>query len=224
MNPETDAPVYGIDFWDVDHTVLDGASGIDFLITAIRESILSSRILFSVPKFYFQYRFGEMDFNEMLRSFGGMSGITRDVIFKTGRLNFERKLRNKIFSEAEKRIRYLKSAGRKVVLISSSFNHVIEPLAEYLSVDHLITNSMVFKDGITTGEYQRPVLYGEEKKTQALALMVRLGISPGACSFYSDSITDLSLLELIGKPVAVNPDKRLKRIARQRGWEILYFR
>jgi phosphoserine phosphatase len=63
--------------------------------------------------------------------------------------------------------------------------------------------------------------FGAEKLSRARALIERLGLSGADCAFYSDSVHDLPLLEAVARPVAVNPDHRLKRIARRRGWEII---
>jgi HAD superfamily hydrolase (TIGR01490 family) len=214
----------GIDFFDVDRTVIDGASGVQFIITAIQQGILSSRILLSIPKFYWQYRFGEMDFNAMQQSFEGLKGISREVIFKIGVLNFENRLKNRIFGDAENMIKNLHSSGRKIAFVTSSFNHVVQPLAQYLSIDFVLSNSMEYKDGTTTGFFHKPFLFGEQKKYQTLELIHRQGVTPENCSFYSDSITDLPLLEAVGKPVAVNADAKLKKVAEERGWQIVRFR
>ena len=63
-------------------------------------------------------------------------------------------------------------------------------------------------------------MFRREKKARVLSFLAEQAIAPGECSFYSDSIYDLPLLEAVGKPVAVNPDFRLRSIARRRGWQV----
>ena len=76
----------------------------------------------------------------------------------------------------------------------------------------------VFING--TGSFNRPLCYGAGKLERAKALLNALGARLDQVAFYTDSITDLPLLEAVGHPIAVNPDARLRRVARQRGWLI----
>ncbi|MBN2050780.1 MAG: HAD-IB family hydrolase, partial [Spirochaetales bacterium] len=75
-----------------------------------------------------------------------------------------------------------------------------------------------------TGRFEGKLHFGENKKKEALSFLRERGITPEECAFYSDSIHDRPLLEAVGTPVAVNPDIRLKELACQRGWRIIYFR
>ncbi len=211
----------GFDFFDVDHTVIRGSTSVQFLVTGIRLGLISSRIILSVPQFYWQYYISKMDFRKAQQSLQGFKNIREEDISRISAINFQKKIRKMIIPGVEQIIRKLISSGRSVIFITSSFHHVVQPLAEYLGVRHALANSLVYEDGISTGAFQEPFLFGEEKKHQALSFLNEHNISPKACSFYTDSIHDLALLEAVGKPVAVNPDRKLRKAAQDRGWQIL---
>jgi HAD superfamily hydrolase (TIGR01490 family) len=215
----------GIDLFDVDHTVIDASTSVQFLLTGIRMGIISYRIFLSIPRFYWQYHFGEMDFRKAQQSLrGGLGGIREKEISRISRTSFEKKLRGKILADAERTIRGLTSAGRKVAFVTSSFIHIVQPLADHLGVEFVLANSLVYEKGVTTGAFREPFLFGNEKKNQALAFLKKQGVSPRDSSFYTDSVNDLSLLEAVGNPVVVNPDPKLKQIARDRQWQMVNFR
>ena len=150
----------GVDFFDIDHTVLDGATGFFYVIMAIREGMLPFSLLLTIPKYYFEYRYGEMNFEAMLKSFGLMAGVPRERLFQVGELNYARFLKQRIYSDAMELIREGKASGRKAVFVTSSFDHIIHPIAQSLGVDEVISNRMVYERGKTTGEYEKPVIYG----------------------------------------------------------------
>lgn len=113
--------------------------------------------------------------------------------------------------------------GRDVVIVSSSGEEVVGPIGEMLGVDHVIATRMVVEDGRYTGEIAF-YAYGEGKAVAIRELAEERGYDLAACWAYSDSWTDRPMLELVGNPVAVNPDKPLRRHAAEVGWQLLEFR
>ena len=90
-----------------------------------------------------------------------------------------------------------------------------------LGIDHIVSSELeVGPDGRFTGLLVEPLCFGKGKVTRAERLARELGFDLGESTFYSDSLTDLPLLERVRVPIIVNPDPRLKRIARRRGWRI----
>ena len=127
-----------------------------------------------------------------------------------------------IYAEALELIEEHKRAGRKTVIISSSPIETVEPIGEYLGVDDVIaTRARLDADGRYTGELEF-YAYGPHKADAIREMAVREGIDLARSYAYSDSITDLPMLELVGNPVAVNPDRELARVAREREWEMRY--
>ena len=128
-----------------------------------------------------------------------------------------------IYAEALELIEEHKRAGRKTVIISSSPIETVEAIGEHLGVDDVIaTPRALDADGRYTGELEF-YAYGPHKAEAIREMAVREGIDLARSYAYSDSITDLPMLELVGNPVAVNPDRELARVARDRDWETITF-
>ena len=121
-----------------------------------------------------------------------------------------------IYAEALDLIEEHKRAGRKTVIISSSPIETVEAIGEHLGVDDVIaTRARIDADGKYTGELEF-YAYGPHKAEAIREMAVREGIDLARSYAYSDSITDLPMLDLVGNPVAVNPDRELARVARDR--------
>jgi HAD superfamily hydrolase (TIGR01490 family) len=109
-------------------------------------------------------------------------------------------------------------AGHVVAIATSAVRQVAEPLARELAIPHLICSELEVRDGELTGSFNPPLCYREGKLERAKAFLRSVGATLEQAAFYTDSITDLPLLEAVGQPVVVNPDARLRRAARRRGW------
>ncbi len=211
----------GFDFFDVDHTLTRRSSGGRFVALAIRKRILPLRLLFIIPWYSLTYRLGVLRLRSYDDGFPYLRGIRRSTLEEIGRESFETRLKDDLFGSAVALLRRMRSEGRRVVLATSSLDFIVAPLAEYLDVDGLIATTLEFVDGVCTGRIVGTPMFRREKKNRVLAFLAAEGVTPGDCSFYSDSIYDLPLLEAVGRPVAVNPDPRLRRIARSRRWQIM---
>lgn len=128
-----------------------------------------------------------------------------------------------IYAEALELIEQHRAEGRRIYLVSASPEEIVRPLAEYLGADGAIASTAVLDaDGRYTGEMAF-YAYGPFKAEAIEELARREGIDLAASFAYSDSYTDAPMLEVVGHPVAVNPDRVLARLARERGWEIAQF-
>ncbi len=128
-----------------------------------------------------------------------------------------------VFREAMDLIEQHRSEGRLVVIVSASPEEIVVPLARYLRADAVIA-SRALLDG--EGRYTGTMAfyaYGPYKAEALQGLATERGISLGDSYAYSDSYTDLPMLEAVGHPTAVNPDRVLQRLARERGWEVRQF-
>ena len=114
--------------------------------------------------------------------------------------------------------------GRSVVLATSSLDFIVDPIARYLGVEGVLATTLQFVNGACTGQMDGVPMFRKEKRERVLEFLQARGVNPSDCSFFSDSIYDLPLLESVGRPVAVNPDFRLRRIAKERGWRIIDLR
>jgi HAD superfamily hydrolase (TIGR01490 family) len=128
-----------------------------------------------------------------------------------------------MYAEALALIQEHRAAGRLVCIVSSSPEEVVEPLAKMLQVDRWIATKPAISEGLYTGELDF-YCYGPNKAEAMRELAQELDLDLEASFSYSDSITDLPMLELVGNPIAVNPDRELRRVALRRGWRIEWFR
>jgi HAD superfamily hydrolase (TIGR01490 family) len=127
-----------------------------------------------------------------------------------------------VYQEAVDLINFHKEQGHTVIVISSSGNEMVEPIAQRLGADLAIGTQVEVVDGKYTGEIVF-YAYGEGKAEAVHSLAIDHGFDLAECFAYSDSHTDLPMLEAVGNPRAVNPDSELRAIATERGWEILDF-
>ena len=127
-----------------------------------------------------------------------------------------------VYAEAVDLIEAHRAAGREVVIVSSSGAEMVEPIGEMLGVDRVVATRMVVVDGHYTGEIEF-YAYGEGKAVAMRQVAAERGYDLATCHAYSDSVTDLPMLEAVGHPTAVNPDRGLRRAAAERGWPVLEF-
>jgi HAD superfamily hydrolase (TIGR01490 family) len=118
-------------------------------------------------------------------------------------------------------VRRHREAGELVVIVTGATPYAARPLARELGIDHVVCSELeVDVAGCFTGAIAPPLCYGAGKITRLSGIAERERFALEESTFYSDSITDLPLLERVKTPVVVNPDARLRRVAQQRGWKI----
>ena len=128
-----------------------------------------------------------------------------------------------IYAEALELIRDHRAAGRLVCLVSSSPEEIVEPMAKLLNIDLWIASQPRLVNGRYTGQLDF-YAFGERKAEAMQALAEVEGVELERSFAYSDSITDRPMLEAVGNPVVVNPDKELRRVAARNGWRVEAFR
>jgi HAD superfamily hydrolase (TIGR01490 family) len=210
-------------FFDLDKTIIAKSSVLAFGRPFYREGLLSRRSI--VKSLYAQVVFMMVgaDEQKMEKLRVAMSAMTRgwnrDHVATIVRETLTDVIEPIIYAEALELFDEHHAAGRKVVIVSSAPLEVVQPLAEFLGADEGVgTRAAVDTDGNYTGELEF-YAYGAHKAQAIRELAARQYINLPMSYAYSDSITDLPMLEVVGHPVAVNPDKELARIAREREWE-----
>jgi HAD superfamily hydrolase (TIGR01490 family) len=214
-------------FFDLDKTVIATSSVMALGGTFYREGLISKRTI--VRGLYAQvvYLMVGADENKMDRMREAMLTLTKgwdqahvkDIVRDT----LDHVLTPIIYAEALELIAEHQKAGRKTVIISSSPAETVEPIGEYLGVDDVIaTRARVDAQGRYTGDLEF-YAYAAHKAEAIREMAVAEGLDLAGSYAYSDSITDLPMLEMVGNPVAVNPDRELARVAREREWEVRFF-
>jgi HAD superfamily hydrolase (TIGR01490 family) len=125
--------------------------------------------------------------------------------------------------EARRLLDRHRRAGRDTYIVSAAPQEIVEPLAHSLGMTSGIGTRSRLDDGVYTGDLDGPFCYGDGKVEAITELAKWHGYDLGQCYAYSDSASDLPMLEAVGHPVAVNPDGRLERHARRHGWPIVIF-
>jgi HAD superfamily hydrolase (TIGR01490 family) len=124
------------------------------------------------------------------------------------------------FREVEACIAEHRAAGRRIVLVTGSLDFIMAPLAEDLRADDVIASSLVEANGRFTGELDGPPIGQEEKRRRVLEFARANAIDLSQSYAYGDAIADLPMLEAVGFPHTVNPDKALGAVAKTRGWTV----
>ncbi|RJK97680.1 HAD family hydrolase [Vallicoccus soli] len=127
-----------------------------------------------------------------------------------------------VHEEAVQLVAEHRAAGRDVIVVSASSEDLVGPVAALLGADRSVATSLEVVDGRYTGRVGTWV-QGPEKARAVRRLAAQEGYDLAASYAYSDSATDLPMLEAVGHPHAVNPDRALRRTARERGWPVLAF-
>ncbi len=131
-------------------------------------------------------------------------------------------LRPLVYDEPLHLLRRHREQGEKVYIVSATLQEIVEHIAEDLGFDGAVGSTCEIVDGVYTGRSLRAV-HGVGKADAVRALAAAEGFDLAACTAYSDSYSDVPFLEAVGHPVAANPDRKLRRIARERGWPVVDF-
>ncbi len=210
-------------FFDLDKTVIAKASMVAFTRPLYREGLISRWLLLRALYGQLVYLYLGADEARLERMKDAVLALTKGWDQQHIRSIVQEALNEVVepivFDEALELIREHQQAGRKVFIVSASPEEIVEPLAAYLGVDAFLgTRSEIDEDGRYSGRMER-YCFGPAKAVAMREIAEREGIDLAASYAYSDSATDLPMLEAVGHPVAVNADRELARAARERGWE-----
>jgi HAD superfamily hydrolase (TIGR01490 family) len=213
-------------FFDLDKTVISRSSTLAFGLPFYRHGLISRSDAVRSVAAQLLYRIAGAGHGQMERLRAFVCALSRgwpvDRVTDIVDRYLDELILPYIYEEARALIATHRDAGRDVIIVSTSGHEVVDPIAELLGADIVIATRMEVAGGCYTGEIEF-YAYGEAKATRVRELAAERGYRLPDCYAYSDSVTDLPLLEAVGHPYAVNPDRSLRRIARQRGWPVLEF-
>lgn len=224
MDPGTEAA-----FFDLDKTLLPGSSLFPLAREMYRQRFFDLGDIARLGLDQLRYRaLGREAEGTIERaraaSLRAIEGRLRTEIIAVGRAVAREELLPRLYPQAVELLSRHKRAGREVYICSSSPEDYLALLAEELGIDGVIGTRAEIQEGRYTGQLDGPLAHGPEKAVRVAELSEQRGIDLARCYAYSDSINDLPMLELVGHPVAMNPDRRLAIIARRRGWVTQDFR
>jgi HAD superfamily hydrolase (TIGR01490 family) len=148
------------------------------------------------------------------------AGLRADDLRAWHRRTFAENLRRRLFPAAAACLEEHRRQGHRIVLVTGGLDFVMRPLAEHVGAADVIATELCERDGVFTGELACPPIADERKGELVREYADKHGIDLAASFAYSDSHGDLPMLECVGRPAAVNPDRRLRRLADARGWRV----
>lgn len=214
-------------FFDLDKTIIARSSTLAFSRPLYKAGLLNRKALLKAAIAQTYYQMFGADHTQLERMRQELARLTtgwnRAEIETLVHETVDEVVAPLVYAEALSIIDQHQRAGRKVVVISSSPLEIVAPLCLWLGlIDVIATRPEVDEDGRYTGALDFHA-YGPAKAEAMRELAIREDISLPDSFSYSDSITDLPMMEAVGHPVAVNPDKELREVATERDWEILEF-
>jgi HAD superfamily hydrolase (TIGR01490 family) len=213
-------------FFDLDKTIIAKSSSLAFSRPFYKSGLINRRAVLRSAYAQFVYLAGGADHDQMERMRAYLQELcagwpveqVRSVVAET----LHELIDPIVYDEAVSLIEEHHDAGHDVVIVSSSGAEVVGPVGAMLGADAVVATRMVVADGLYTGEIEF-YAYGPHKAEAMRELAAVNGYDLDACYAYSDSHTDLPMLEAVAHPFAVNPDKELRREATERGWPMLEF-
>ncbi len=214
-------------FFDLDRTLISGASAFPFGVEAWRQGLATRGdiLKWTIAALSFLIAGDKGDGasvdirGEFLARVEGASVSDLDQIGQA----ILPKLATRVRPESRKLVAMHHEAGRDTWIVSASPHAIVEPLATSLGMTGAIGTEGEVVDGRFTGRLGGPFIYGPGKAEAIEKLASDWGYDLALSYAYSDSISDLPMMELVGHPVAVNPDSELASIAHDRGWPVVIF-
>lgn len=179
----------------------------------------TAHITASIPIFFLTDLYNRSVFQE--KFFRSYKGESEDRLHFLSEELFEQVIKPSIFPGAIDLIERSRSIGLRQVLVTGALDITVAPLARHLRIDDWITNRLEFVDGFATGRLLPPVMVNATKASWIRTYAEKEGLSLHDSYCYTDSISDLPMLSVVGHPAAVNPDFRLRSAANQNNWPIL---
>jgi HAD superfamily hydrolase (TIGR01490 family) len=209
-------------FFDLDKTLMSINSAPRVFARSRREGRVGLAQALGASVTFGLYALGLRHVDDLIR-LGAIQarGHREQDIIEWYRRFWDEEIRDLVRPGARAVIEHHRLRGDRTAILTSSTIYIARLAAAELGIDDAVAPRMIVQDGYFTGECEEPLCSGPGKIVHAGALADRAGVRLDDCAFYTDSYTDIALLERVGTPVAVNPDPRLRRVARRRKWPIV---
>ncbi len=221
--PRRRVPVVGA-FFDMDKTLIAENSASLYMRYRYQRGEISGLDLLKGLSAYLQYKVGILDIRSWSKTaLLQFRGESEKELEEEARRWFDELVVHTIYPEAAGLVREHQEKGHVVAIVSGATKFVVRPIAQRLGIEHFLYTRLEVEGGRFTGRVVEPICFEEGKIYWLQQFIEEQGIDLARSWFYTDSITDLPLLELVGHPVAANPDPRLYRTALRRHWPIRFF-
>ncbi len=211
-------------FFDLDNTLVRTSTGILWYRYLRKKGHTSTLSLAKVLYAYLRYRRNTLDVKTLAeKEMSRVVGMEEDKMIQLCERWFDEMVKSYIYPRAFDVVNEHKAQGHTLAILSAATIYAVGPVKRHMGIEHGICTKLVVRDGCFTGELVEPYCYGEGKIYWAERFAGENGISLEDSYFYTDSYTDLPMLERVGKPQVVNPDSLLEAEAKKRGWPVARF-
>jgi HAD superfamily hydrolase (TIGR01490 family) len=208
-------------FFDVDRTLVACNTGRLFLKDLRKRGEISFLRALRATGWMLKYHLSLIDLQQVANAIvSQMRGVSERAFADQCRRWVENEVLPLLLPAALRQIEHHREQGHVLAILSSSPTYVTRPIAETLGLDETISTQLEVADGQFTGKLLGPACYGAGKVHWADKVIARRHLDASASYFYTDSYSDMPMLERIGHQMIVNPDPRLRRTAKRRGWAV----
>lgn len=206
-------------FFDMDRTLLRCSTGERWVRFLRRRGEMSFWKMLQAVSWMTRYKLAIIDMEAVTTLLvAELKGAEVEELTGKCRIFFEEEVVPEVAPRAREAIAFHRGEGHELAILSTATPYVTEPLARLLGIPHVLCTRLVVEDGRFVGEHVRPACYGAGKVYWAERFAGEQGVDLAASWFYTDSYSDLPMLDRVGTRRVVNPDSRLRRHARRVGW------
>ncbi|UCD58555.1 MAG: HAD family hydrolase [Candidatus Hydrogenedentota bacterium] len=211
-------------FFDLDNTLVSKSTGLLYYRYLRKKGHTSVFDTVKALYAYIRYRMNSLDIRTLAeREVRRVAGMSEEAMVELCERWFDEMVKRHISPRAVEVVNEHRSKGHLLAILSAATPYAVGPVRRHLGIEHGICTHLVVRDGRFTGELVEPYCYGEGKVYWAKRFAKEHELRLEDCYFYTDSFTDLPMLEKVGMPRTVNPDRLLEAEARERGWPIMRF-
>jgi HAD superfamily hydrolase (TIGR01490 family) len=208
-------------FFDMDRTLLRVNTGTLYIRWLRKRGEISLVRMAQALGWIAQYKLSVLDMESVItRVMAEYAGQSEAEMYEKCRLFFDELVKDSVAPRAHEAIGEHRRQGHVLAILSTSTPYVTEPLARQLGIEHVLCTRLSVRDGLFDGTHVRPACYGAGKVHWAEAWAERHDVDLSRSVFYTDSYSDLPMLERVGIQRIVNPDTRLRRHAKKAGWPV----
>ena len=213
-----------IAFFDLDRTLLDVNSASLWIRKELRAGNISHRNALRAAVWAGLYGLGVTRIEKAIEGAVATLAGELESDFRARTQSFwAEEVRHRVRPGARRKLQEHVAAGHGIYLLTSSSSYLSELVTHELGIDGFLANHFESLSGAFTGKPRYPLCFGSGKVEHATQLVAGLGTHLSECYFYTDSYSDLPMLQAVGHPIAVHPDLRLARYARRQRWTIDYW-
>ncbi len=211
-------------FFDLDRTLLAGFSAAAFFFERLVSGRMAPKEIADSLRGALSFGLGRTGFSGMMAaSAAAYRGLAEEVLEEIGEEVFAKRLATQIYPESRALVEAHQAMGHTVAIVSSATPYQVEPLAREMNIPHVLCTRLEVEDGVFTGRVVHPTCWGEGKAEAGRQLAAEQDLDLAESFFYTDSHDDLPLLDIVGHPRPLNPDRPLAQVAKERFWPVRRF-